>query len=278
MRYLDIKVWQVPEFGDLELFRARSIQFAYARHSHAAYSIGVIEAGLGGNVYRGSAYLAPPQTVVVMMPDEVHTGYSAGELPLTYRMLYVSPESLQQIAGGEDARVLPYFRKPIIEDARLAAGVRHLHHILEASSDNLERESSLIETISALVYCYAAEQVPTGISSREQHVVAQIKDYLQAHLDSSITLAQLARHVQRNPSYLIRLFRKATGLSPFAYLTQIRVGRAKQLLSRGHPTADVAQAVGFADQSHLTRRFRAIVGVTPGRFQKMSAGASYRNL
>ena len=270
MQHPDTKVWQLPEFGGLELFRASEARFAYARHSHAAYAIGVIEAGVGGNVYRGSTYLAPPQSVVVMMPEEVHTGYSAEGLPLTYRMLYLSPELVQEIAFDEDIRGIPYFREPVIEDSVLAERIRHLHCILEKSEDALERESCLFETILALFDYYAAESVPARIVSREQHIVSQMKEYLHAHLDSNITLAQLAQLTHRNPSYLIRLFRKVTGLPPCTYLTQIRVERAKQLLSQGYPTADVAQAVGFADQSHLTRRFKAIVGITPGRYRKMS--------
>jgi AraC-like DNA-binding protein len=52
----------------------------------------------------------------------------------------------------------------------------------------------------------------------------------------------------------------------YEYLTQVRVARAKRLLSQGYAIAQVAQKTGFADQSHLTRQFKRFVGVTPGKY------------
>ena len=73
-----------------------------------------------------------------------------------------------------------------------------------------------------------------------------------------------------NRSYLIRVFRNAVGMPPYTYLNQIRVEKAKRLLRRGMSIADAAFAVGMSDQSHLTRHFKKIVGVTPGRYRNMS--------
>ncbi len=61
----------------------------------------------------------------------------------------------------------------------------------------------------------------------------------------------------------IRLFRQIVGLTPFSYLAQVRVEKAKQLLRQGRSMTEVASAVGMADQNHLTRHFKAIVGTTP---------------
>ena len=66
-----------------------------------------------------------------------------------------------------------------------------------------------------------------------------------------------------------RLFRRRTGLSPHQYVLGRRVQRAKELLRAGRLTpAEVAGAVGFYDQSHLTRHFRRAVGVTPAEWQR----------
>ena len=67
---------------------------------------------------------------------------------------------------------------------------------------------------------------------------------------------------------LLRAFRAATGLPPHAYLNQVRVRRARLLLDDGVPAADVAGQVGFADQAHLTRHFKRVVGVPPAAYQR----------
>ncbi|MBI1877856.1 MAG: helix-turn-helix transcriptional regulator, partial [Chloroflexi bacterium] len=69
-----------------------------------------------------------------------------------------------------------------------------------------------------------------------------------------------------SPFHLLRAFRAELGLPPHAYLTQIRIERAKALLAQGWPVAQVAFETGFADQSHLTKRFKGIVGVAPGQY------------
>jgi len=68
---------------------------------------------------------------------------------------------------------------------------------------------------------------------------------------------------------LLRVFRKELGIPPHAYLTQVRVLRAKKLLSVGIPIAQVAWETGFADRSHLNRHFKRLVGVAPGQYQNL---------
>jgi AraC family transcriptional regulator len=69
--------------------------------------------------------------------------------------------------------------------------------------------------------------------------------------------------------HFARQFKAATGLPPHRYVIMRRVERAKQLLQRDGDLslAEVAARAGFADQSQLSRHFRRLVGVTPGRFR-----------
>jgi AraC-like DNA-binding protein len=64
----------------------------------------------------------------------------------------------------------------------------------------------------------------------------------------------------------MRLFSRHIGMPPHTYMTQVRLRVARRLLLKGEPAASVAAAVGYVDQSHLTKRFRAAFGVTPGQF------------
>lgn len=264
------KFWLIPEFGNLELFRAEAIHYHYARHSHSGYSIGIIESGVGGNFYRGTTYLAPPESIILMNPEEAHTGYSAEALPLTYRMLYPSVDLVQQIAEEVQITELPYFKEAVVQNSVLAKKVFSLHVILEQSREPLERHTLLVEVLSAILLQYADVKMPSFQLHSEHQAVRIIKDYLHENFRSNVSLEQLVKITNLNRSYLIRVFRQAVGMPPYTYLNQIRVENAKQLLSQGMTIADVAFAVGMSDQSHLTRHFKRILGITPGHYQEMS--------
>jgi AraC family transcriptional regulator len=96
-----------------------------------------------------------------------------------------------------------------------------------------------------------------------------VLEYIEEHLDGALTLDDLAAVAHLSRFHFARLFKHSTGLPPHQYVVARRVERAKGLLRGGGglALADVAAEVGFACQSHLTRHFQRLVGVTPGRFQ-----------
>ncbi len=264
------KFWLIPEFDNLELFRAEAIHCHYARHAHSTYSIGLIEAGVGGNSYRGTTYLAPPNSVVFMNPEEAHTGYSAEQLPLTYRMLYPSVDCIQRIASEVQSSGSPYFADAVVQNGVLARNVLALHAVLEQSHERLEQQSQCVEILSAILLHYAAIRPRSIRLGKEHQAVRLIKEYLHDNFRANISLDQLVEITGLNRSYLIRVFRQAVGMPPYTYLNQIRVEKAKQLLGQGMSVADAALAVGMSDQSHLTRHFKRILGITPGHYRRMS--------
>jgi AraC-like DNA-binding protein len=85
-----------------------------------------------------------------------------------------------------------------------------------------------------------------------------------------LTLDEIAGHAEVDKFHLCRAFRDQLGVPPHAYLTQLRIRRAKELLVAGVTPSDVASRVGLYDQSALNRHFRRIVGTTPGQFAKRS--------
>jgi AraC-like DNA-binding protein len=99
-------------------------------------------------------------------------------------------------------------------------------------------------------------------------VVGEVCDLLHERLADPPTLAELAELTGLSQFALLRAFRGATGLPPHAYLNQLRVRRARLLLDDGRPAAEVAVQTGFADQAHLTRHFKRVVGVPPAAYQR----------
>ena len=258
-----VKSWQVDGLDNVECFRACALDHHYERHSHQAYAIGAFEEGVGGNDCRGSVHYTPAGSIVVMNPGEVHTGYAADERPLSYRMLYVGREAFEKMLP--DKANLPYFDNLCIHDNGWAKQIVALQQTLETSLNTLEQQTCFIETLTAFVHAYG-QAVSASTTGREPQAVKQIKAFLHAHYQQNISIDDLVQVAHLNRAYLIRTFRRAVGLPPYTYLLQIRIERAKQLLAQGMPIAQVAYEVGFADQSHLTRRFKRITGITPRQY------------
>jgi AraC-like DNA-binding protein len=97
------------------------------------------------------------------------------------------------------------------------------------------------------------------------------RDYLRAQALKNVTLDELAGVAGLSKFYLLRSFSRAYGLTPHAYQMELRLARARRLLAEGRPLSHVTYDAGFADQSHLTRRFAAFYGLTPARYARQLA-------
>jgi AraC-like DNA-binding protein len=100
-------------------------------------------------------------------------------------------------------------------------------------------------------------------------LVEETRAFLETHYADPINLPQLGRRIGISPFALLRMFRAHVGLSPREYQTQLRITQAKRLLTCGLPISQVAVETGFCDQTHLTRHFRRIVGLTPGHYLRV---------
>lgn len=105
-----------------------------------------------------------------------------------------------------------------------------------------------------------------GISKSKQ---AQVLDFIEAHLETDIRLADLAKVAGISKFYFCRLFKRTMTLTPHQYVIRRRIERAKQLLKHSNlKIVDVALSCGFANQSHFSLHFRRIVGVSPKAFRQ----------
>ncbi len=96
-------------------------------------------------------------------------------------------------------------------------------------------------------------------------------EYIQDQLDTDLTVSGIAQAVYISPYHFAKLFKESTGQSPYQYVVEARVRKAKELLTTSKFTiSEVAQHVGFADQSHLTRHFKRVFGLPPKRLLSRS--------
>ncbi|WP_046710072.1 helix-turn-helix transcriptional regulator, partial [Streptomyces europaeiscabiei] len=98
-------------------------------------------------------------------------------------------------------------------------------------------------------------------------IALAVRDRLADELLAPPSLADLATDLGLSRYQLLRAFRTTMGMPPYAWLAQHRVSRARGLLEAGARPAEVAGQVGFADQAHMTRWFRRVLGVTPAAYR-----------
>jgi AraC family transcriptional regulator len=161
--------------------------------------------------------------------------------------------------------------EPILpfEDPLIAQIVR----TLAAEMDGGPASRLLVDGLSTVlavqvVRRFVRLQPPRADRGMSRERLRRVLDYVEAHLDEELTLAELADVACLSPWHFSRRFKQAMGVGPQRYTAQRRVERAKALMRRSDQTlAGIAASVGFADQSHFTEVFRRETGTTPGRFR-----------
>lgn len=248
----------------LDLLTARFDRHVYAPHAHDEFTIGVCVAGSEIIDYRGGRIRPTPGSIVVLAPGEMHTGGPAESGGYAYRALYAGTSLLTDGILGTD---VPHFPDPLLHDPELSAALRLTHTDLAACPDPLEAESRLPWLLAALARRHSTARAASDTVPGAAHIAHAVRDRLADELMAPPSLAALATELGLSRYQLLRAFRTAMGVPPYAWLAQYRVSRARCLLETGLRPAEVAGLVGFADQAHLTRWFRRVLGVTPAAYR-----------
>ena len=264
------RYWQHAAVAGVDLLRARFVTHRYGRHSHETYTFGLIEAGVEEFEYGSNLLRAGPGAVALLDPDVVHTGQAGTPSGWAYRVLYPQVDVVTGVAAELGwGPGTPRFPQTVLYDPATAALLRSAHRAAECG-DQLASSTLLTTALAGLLRAHAAPGPAGGPGPvrKAPDAVSAVRDLLVERLEDPPTLAELATLTGLSQFALLRAFRAATGLPPHAYLNQQRVRRARRLLDDGLPAATVAAQIGFADQAHLTRHFKRVVGVPPAAYQR----------
>jgi AraC-like DNA-binding protein len=260
--------FSAARFAGLDCLTATFRTHAYAPHTHDTYAIGNIEAGCEMWQARGRRHYAGPGDLAFNNPLDVHDG-----VPLAggyaYRMTYPSVDLMRQIACDVFGRAVtetPFFPEPVVHDPEGSALFAAAHRTIEVSADHLAGEEMLTRAYARFLVLYA--RIGLVRLGHERDAVRCVREIIEERFDADLRLDELARAARLSRHHLIRAFRREVGLTPHAYVIDVRVRRAQERLRRGESPASVATAVGFADQAHLTRAFKARLAVAPGAYRR----------
>lgn len=260
----------IPGHAPAQMMHATFVRQTFPRHTHEQFAIGVIDHGAQRFECRHTHFVASAGDVILNNPGDVHTGQAYDATGWTYRMLYLDPEILGNAYVDSSSHVVQTvdFATPVLRDPVLTRTLADLLHSLSDASPQLERDNRLLRLLGMLCERYAGDRVSPSPERFEPRHVAQVAAYLHDHLTDEISLDQLANLTGLGRFRLLRSFQAATGLPPYAYLVNLRVENARQLITTGVSLADSAVRSGFHDQSHLNRHFKRIFGYTPGTYQR----------
>jgi AraC-like DNA-binding protein len=253
--WVAVRYWTPDGVAGVEFLRWDASTHRYARHSHEGYAIGVVVRGAHAFTARGRTWTAVPGCVIVVNPEDAHDGRPAGRgEDYSYRMMYVDRTVIA--ADGT-----PFFRESVVEDAVVARRLLAMHEAQERPAATLECETRLLTTLGELARRHGGARPPVG---RRLPEISIALEYLAEHFTEACSLTDLAALAGVDRFQLLRAFHRQVGLPPHRYQTQLRLRLAKHLIAEGESAATVAATVGFSDQSHLIRKFKAAYGVTPG--------------
>jgi len=264
----DLKVWRSHALEGLLFSHGTRLTHTYPRHWHEELHLCAYTFGGGYLGYRGNSYAVSDGDFVVTPAGEVHENWVAPGSSISFRGIYIDSHAFRHACEQLTGRDLSIssFRNLVVPDKLVLQRFLEMHLAAQRGDSQLEEEEGLLQFLHLFLSRCPPVPLVRIAEGGEPSAVKGAREYIEEHFTESISLGDLGRLANLSPFHLHRVFCREIGMPPHAYQTQVRINRAKQLLRKRHPLSAVAQGTGFADQSHLTRHFHRLVGVTPGKF------------
>ena len=238
-------------------------------HYHDQLAFAVVTKGHGFFQFRDGKHDAGPGAVVNIAPGEAHTsGIPSDNSDMHYNVLYVSKPKVNEVLAAEEIvapNTIPFI-EPVSGDPAFYKNFVHSYRSFQSELDTLTLESALLDLLVHLYSTRSTLEMRLPIVDRKPHYLQLIQDFLNDCYQHPVSLKQLSGLVHKSPSQIIRVFKRHLGITPHAFLLNVRIARAKELLASKTPIAEVAFRVGFHDQSHFHRHFKQITLLTPGDY------------
>lgn len=263
---ITVEYGQMPETGEFDApMPQQGIAVAFAPHDRVTWSL--------DDGDRQTTPLAPGSVFLYASRQLV---WHHREKPSDWVHITLDPEFLSQIAleNGLSADLKLTHRSFFLDPT-----IFHIAYLLKAQviSGGLAGTllvESLRNVLAVHLLRHCREAFSPAIASDKRLnplQIQQMKEYIETHLAEDLSLAELAATVPISEFHFARLFKATTGETPYRYVTQRRIERAKVLLSvTQFSVAEIAYRVGFANQSHFTAQFRKLVGATPKQYRDAS--------
>ncbi|WP_207260949.1 AraC family transcriptional regulator [Desulfovibrio sp. Huiquan2017] len=262
MAYERTRYHEIPGLDGVGVVRHAGAPPTTARHAHRSVCVGAVLAGSRRVEAPGGSCEAGAGQVLIVPAGLSHSCPDAGESE--YVMVSLAPACFE--AAGLIPR-LPSDRPVVADDPTRLGDVLRLADLAGSGASSLERQAALLAVMEPL--CRGGEPSAAGAGIAEcpgADRIAEVRRRLESACAEDVHLEALAALAGCSPCRLNRMFARAVGMPPHEYQILQRVRLAKACIRRGAGLAESAAEAGFSDQSHMTRCFHRIMGMTPGVF------------
>ena len=253
----------------IEAYRFKGIMQKFPNHFHEHYVIGFIEKGQRYLSCKNKEYTTSTGDLLLFNPFDSHTCEQIDDKVLDYRCINIKPEIMKktvfEITGKN---YLPKFDQPVIFRSELVPLLQELHYIIMEEELDFKKEELFFFLIEQLIEEHTEPNLQSNLENTNIEIQA-VCDYLENNYAEHIVLDELSTIAGMNKYSLLRNFTKLKGITPYRYLENIRVNKAKKLLEKGVEPIDAAIQTGFVDQSHFTNFFKNFIGLTPKQYQNI---------
>jgi AraC-like DNA-binding protein len=256
-----------PLAEGVTLMQAQFTDYAFERHSHDCFTIGVTAQGVQRFRCKGRRHDSLPGEVVLFNPDEDHDGQRGSAAGFRYATWSVSTAFVASCMDGDAGLAgVPYFAASHVIDPDIARAFGRMTHTLLETPSELLRAEVLLRAFFATLLSRHGEDARAA-APRPAHL-QRVKEYMRAHFQRELTVTELAQVAGLSRAHLTRAFTAAFHTPPHVYLNAVRIAHAQTLMRAGVALAEVAALCGFADQSHFARRFKGSTGVAPSAWRQ----------
>ena len=253
----------------IEAYRFAGIVQPFPNHFHEYYVIGYVEEGERLLSCKRREYAVKKGDILLFNPGDSHACVQSGGA-LDYQGLNITKEVMLDLAAEVTGRrALPGFSHSVISDGDVVCCLRLLHELVMKGSHEFGKEESLLLLISLLIQKYGQPFERCVPECRDE--IERACAFMERHYAERICLDQICRCAGLSKSTLLRAFARSKGVTPYRYLENIRIGKAKSLLEQGVPPVEAALRTGFSDQSHFTSYFSRFIGLPPGIYRGIFA-------
>ena len=263
-----------PGISGLDLVRGSRVTTGFPLHTHDSYTVGIVEHGARLLQLRNKTATIPTGGVFTLNPEEPHACASSGKGGHGYIVVNIAAHRMKHyLAEMLGASIqLPRFRRQAFRDDAVYRCVQALWAAAGNTALSRDGEECLALLLSSLIQSGLVVSRPSARSEGLTERVKRAKEFIESNYDAHLTLEQIASIAGLSVFHFTRMFKEEVGMPPRAYHVQVRTKAARRLLTEGVSIAETALQVGFVDQSHFTRFFKRMTGITPGWFVRSVKG------